>query len=76
MTRAAHAEEIDLRLRDSARHLDKLTIGSDTHPFGPVLIGSGALSALANLSRQILDFERRDPIAKYRQRQAVAARIL
>jgi hypothetical protein len=76
MARAAHAEEIDLRLRDAARHMDKLTIDSDTHLFGAILIGSASLSALANLSRQILDFERCGRIAKYRKRQAVAAGIL
>jgi len=76
MARAAHAEEINLRLRDSTRYAGKLTIGGGICPFGSVLPGSGALSGLANLACQILDFERCDPIAKHRERQAMTACIL
>jgi hypothetical protein len=76
MTRAAHPEEIDLRLRDSTRETGELAIDGGIYPFGSVLPGSGALSGLANLSRQILDFERCDPITNDRQRQAMPARIL
>src|SRR5258708_10946971 len=76
MARAAHAEEIDLRLRDSTRYAGKLTIDGGLCPFGSVRIGLAAQSRPANLSCQILDFERCDPIAKHRPRQAMTARIL
>jgi hypothetical protein len=76
MARAAHAEEIDLRLRDSTRYAGELTIDGGIGPFGSVLVGGRARSRAANLARQILDFERCDPIAKHRERQAVTARIL
>jgi hypothetical protein len=75
MACAAHAEEIDLRLRDSTRYAGKLAIGG-IYPFGSVLIGVDARSRAANLARQILDFERCDPIAKHRKGQAMTARIL
>src|SRR5713226_5478659 len=76
MARAAHAEEIDLRLRDSTCYAGKLTIDGGTCPFASILIGMAARSRAANLACQILDFARCDPIAKYRPRQAMAARIL
>jgi len=73
---APHAEEIDLRLRDSTRYAGKLTIDGGIGPFGSVLIGLAAGQRAANLACQILDFERCDPIAKYRPGQAMTARIL
>jgi len=76
MARAAHAEEIDLRLRDSTCYPGKLTIDGGICPVGSVRIGLAARSRAANLACQILDFERCDPIAKYRPGQAMAARIL
>jgi hypothetical protein len=76
MARAAHAQEIDLRLRDSTRDAGELALGAGIYPFGSILIGVGARSRAANLARQILDFERCDAIAKHRKRQAMAARIL
>jgi hypothetical protein len=76
MARATHAEEIDLRLRDQARYAGELAMDGGIYPFGSFLIGGGARSRAANLARQILDFERCDPIAKHRKRQAMTARIL
>jgi hypothetical protein len=76
VARAAHAEEIDLCLRDSTRYAGELAMDGGIYPFGSVLIGGGAGSRAANLARQIVDFERCDPIAKHRKRQAMTARIL
>jgi len=76
MACAPHAEEIDLRLRDSTRYADQIATDDGIYPFGSVLIGVGVRSRAANLARQILDFERCDPIAKHRNGQAMTARIL
>jgi hypothetical protein len=82
MARKPHALESNLRLRDSTRYMGKRTIDSGIridrgiHPFGAVLIGLVARPRAAKLPCQSVDFDRCDRIAKYRKRQAMAARIL
>jgi hypothetical protein len=74
--RAAHAGEIDLRLRDSTRYAGELAISSRVNPFGSVFTGLRDRSGPANLVYQILDFERCVWIAKHPQAQAIATRVL
>jgi len=76
MPGAPYAQEIDLRLRDSTRYADQIATDGGIYPFGSVRVGLGARSRAANLACQILDVERCGRIAKYRQRQAMTARIL